>query len=92
MNFNTSFNHIAHDEYRIGGSLCPSESAFYACNFPASVVSFCSLRFSTLILAFIFNAGDGGGRLFKTNRNFFLPHLLNLITFATSFQYFIPHY
>ena len=36
--------------------------------------------------AVILNAGDRGGRIFTTNRNFFLPHLLNVITFATGFQ------
>ena len=36
--------------------------------------------------AVIFNAGDRGGRIFRTNRNFFLPHLLNVISFATPFQ------
>ena len=36
--------------------------------------------------AIIFNAGDRGGRISKTNRNFFSPHLLNVITFATPFQ------
>ena len=36
--------------------------------------------------AVIFNAGDRGGRILKTNRNFFLLHFLNVITFATPFQ------
>ena len=45
-----------------------------------------SISFCLCKGAVIFNAGDRSGIIFKANRNFFLPHLLNVITFATPFQ------